>query len=184
MSNKPKLDPLKLIHQDHVNLTRILDLVEKEIDRARREEMPDLELLEDAMRYMVNYSDLMHHPMEDSMFALLTEKEPEVSERVDELRREHARLADLSGAFLEIVKAAQSGEFILRKEVVERGAEYVATLRAHMNTEEADLLKRARASLSEQDLEAIAEQYSGIRDPLLDESLREQYGNLYRSLFG
>lgn len=59
------------IHQDHVNVSKVLDLIEAEVGRARDEQAPDLELLEDAMRYMVNYSDLIHHPKEDSMFARL-----------------------------------------------------------------------------------------------------------------
>lgn len=176
-------NPVKRIHQDHVSISKILNLIEREIDRARDEKMPNLELLEDAMRYMVNYPDLVHHRMEDSMFARLARNEPEVSDQVEALRREHVTLGELGGAFLDIVKAAQSGEFIGRKEVIDRGTEYVKTLRTHMNTEEAGLLKRAEAALSEQDLSEIQEEYASIRDPLMEKSLQDQYSVLYRTLF-
>jgi hemerythrin-like domain-containing protein len=182
VSDMPNL--IEQIHQDHVSISKILDLVEKEVDRAYKERMPNLELLEDAMRYMVNYPDLIHHPKEDAMFARLVRNEPDVSGQVEALRQEHVALAELSAAFLEIVKAAQSGEFVQRKEVVKRGREYVETLRAHMNTEEAGLLKRARASLSDKDLEQIDSEYASVRDPLMEESLEKEYEALYRSLFG
>lgn len=176
-------NPVEQIHRDHVNIAKILDLIEKEVERVRREQMPDLDLLQEAMRYMTNYSDLVHHRMEDSMFARLVEKEPSTAREVEVLRQEHETLAELSAGFLEIVKAAQSGEFISRDEVVKRGAEYVAALRSHMDAEEVGLLKRAAASLSAEDLDEINAQYASTRDPLMEESLKEQYGALYRSLF-
>lgn len=171
------------IHVDHVNASRILDLIEIEVDRARNEEMPDLDLLEDAMRYMVNYSDLVHHPMEDSMFAKLVKNEPGAAGEVEVLRQEHETLARLSGEFLEIVKAAEHGDFVLREDVVRRGTEYVETLRSHMDAEEVGPLKRARASLTDQDLEEINAAYASARDPLMEDSLNKEYAALYRSLF-
>lgn len=171
------------IHQDHVNVSKVLDLIEAEVGRARDEQAPDLELLEDAMRYMVNYSDLIHHPKEDSMFARLVQKEPDVAAQVEVLRQEHQTLAALSDAFLEIVKAAETGEFVLRDEVVKRGTEYVDFLRSHMDAEEVGLLQRAGASLSDKDLEEIDARYASSRDPLMEESLNAEYAALYRSLF-
>ena len=170
------------IHQDHVNASKVLDLLEKEVERARAEQMPDLELLEDAMRYMINYSDLVHHPKEDAMFNKLVQKEPDVADEVKVLREEHETLARLSGEFLEIVKAAEYSEFVLRDEVIKRGSEYVETLRSHMDAEEVGLLKRARASLDAEDLEEIDTAYASARDPLMEDSLKEEYTALYRSL--
>lgn len=158
-------------------------MIEMEVDRARNEEMPDLDLLEDAMRYMVNYSDLVHHPMEDSMFAKLVKNEPSAADEVEVLRQEHETLARLSSEFLEIVKAAEHGDFVLREEVVRRGTEYVETLRSHMDAEEVGPLKRARASLTGQDLEEITAAYASARDPLMEDSLNKEYAALYRSLF-
>lgn len=171
------------IHQDHVNVSRILDLIEQEVDRARDEQMPDLDLLEDAMRYMINYSDLVHHPKEDAMFEKLLQKEPDVAEQVNVLREEHIELARLGSEFSEIVKAAEHGDFVLRADVIKRGTEYVDTLRSHMDAEEVGLLKRAHASLTTQDLEEIDAAYASARDPLMENSLREEYTALYRSLF-
>lgn len=170
------------IRQDHVNVSRVLDLIDKEIERARDEQMPDLELLEDAMRYMTNYSDLVHHPKEDAMFAKLLQNEPDVADQVAVLREEHQTLARLGSEFLEIVKAAEYGDFVRRQEVIDRGAEYVETLRSHMDAEEVGLLKRAHASLTVDDLEAIDAAYAATHDPLMVDSLKKEYTALYRSL--
>ncbi len=173
---------IEQIHQDHINVSKILDLIEKEIERASNEEMPNLELLQDAMRYMINYSDLVHHRKEDSMFTRLVRNDPAAAGAVDVLREEHQTLARLSIDFLEIVRDAESGEFILRDEVIKRGTEYVHTLRSHMDAEEVGLLKRAGASLTDADMEEIEAEYANARDPLMEESLQEQFGGLYRSL--
>lgn len=171
------------LHEDHVNVSKVLDLIEQEVERARNEEMPNLDLLEDAMRYMINYSDLIHHAKEDSVFDRLVEKEPDVAKQVEVLRGEHRTLAELSASFLEIVKAAESGDFVRRDDVIRRGTEYVEFLRSHMDAEEVNVLKRARTVLSEQDLKDIDAQYTARRDPLMEESLEKEYAALYRSLF-
>ncbi|MBS1269170.1 MAG: hypothetical protein MAG794_00114 [Gammaproteobacteria bacterium] len=171
------------IHQDHVSISKVLDLIEEEIRHARNEQNPELELLEDAMRYMINYADLIHHPTEDSMFTRLIQVDPEVADQVETLRQEHLKLAVLSTAFLDIVKAAESGEFVLRDEMVKRGTEYVDTLRSHMGAEEENLLRRAKASLTEKDLGRVDAEHSSAHDPLREESLKQEYARLYRSLF-
>ncbi|MFZ0486706.1 MAG: hypothetical protein WAL83_06885, partial [Arenicellales bacterium] len=56
------------------------------------------------------------------------------------------------------------------------------TLRSHMDAEEVGLLKRAGASLTDADMEEIEAEYANARDPLMEESLQEQFGGLYRSL--
>lgn len=171
------------LHEDHVNVSRILDLIETEVGRARDEEMPDLELLEDAMRYMINYSDLVHHPKEDAMFAKLARNEPGFAGEAEVLRQEHETLARLGGEFLDVVRAAEYGEFVLRKDIISRGSEYVEALRSHMDAEEVGFLKRARASLTSEDLEEIEAAYASGHDPLVTESLQVEYAALYRSLF-
>lgn len=170
------------MHQDHVNVSRILDLIETEVDCARNEDMPNVELLEDAMRYLINYADLVHHPKEDSMFAKLVQNEPDVAEQVDVLRQEHETLARLGSEFLEIVKAVEYSDFVLREEVIKRGVEYVETLRSHMDAEEVGPLKRARTSLTTEDLREIDAAYASARDPLMEDSLKVEYAALYRSL--
>ncbi len=171
------------LHEDHKNVSRILDLIEREVGRARDEETPDLDLLEEAMRYMTNYSDLVHHPKEDSMFAKLVQKEPVVADEVEVLRQEHETLGRLGSGFLDIIKAAEYGDFVLREDMIARGTEYVEALRSHMDAEEVGLLKRARASLTSEDLEEIDAAYSSAHDPLMEESLKVEYAALYRSLF-
>jgi hemerythrin-like domain-containing protein len=171
------------IHEDHVSIAKVLDLIEQQIDLARQEKMPDLELLEDAIHYMINYSDLVHHPKEDAMFEKLAQKEPGNADQVDVLRGEHQTLARLSGEFLEIVKAAEYGDFVLREDIITRGMEYVESQRSHMDAEEVGPLKLARAVLTDEDLAQIDAAYASAHDPLMTDSLKQEYAALYRSLF-
>ncbi|HSH44133.1 MAG TPA: hemerythrin domain-containing protein [Arenicellales bacterium] len=171
------------IHEDHESIAKVLDLIEQQIDVARQEETPDLELLEDAVHYMINYSDLVHHPKEDAMFEKLVEKEPGSAEQVKVLLSEHESLATMSGELLDIVKAAEYGDFVLREEVIRRGTEYVDAQRSHMDAEEVGPLKLARAVLTDADLAQIDAAYASQHDPLMTDSLKEEYAALHRSLF-
>lgn len=117
------------------------------------------------------------------MFAKLVQKEPDVTSEVEVLRQEHETLARLGGEFLEIIKAAEHGDFVLREDVIRRGSEYIETLRSHMDAEEVGLLKRARAALTSDDLATINAEYASVHDPLMEDSLNAEYAALYRSLF-
>ena len=56
----------------------MLDLLERETDRIRDGEKPDYELIHDIMRYMTVYSDAVHHPKEDRLYAELKSFRPDL----------------------------------------------------------------------------------------------------------
>jgi hemerythrin-like domain-containing protein len=58
-------DILDQIHYDHISMSKVLHLMEQEVFRIEADIDPDYNLLVDGMRYMVNYSDAVHHPKED-----------------------------------------------------------------------------------------------------------------------
>ena len=60
---------LMLWHADHVNFGRLLNLLEGQLQLLHDDGSPDYELMLDIMYYMTHYSDLLHHPKEDIVFA-------------------------------------------------------------------------------------------------------------------
>lgn len=173
------IDLISQIHQDHVNMARILKLIESEIDALVAEEPRDLEILDGALRYLINFADRIHHAKEDIMFARLKSVDPDTRELVEEIASEHQTIYEKGSEFHRLVQAAESGDFVLRKEIVEKGTDYLQTLFAHMRREEEDLLKRARESLSESDLAGAVDQGEGGGDPLFGERVHKEYKDLY-----
>ena len=80
------------IHQDHLHMARILKLIESEIDALIAEEPRDLEVLDDSLRYLINYADRIHHAKEDIIFQRLQEVDPNSSELIDNIFNEHQEL--------------------------------------------------------------------------------------------
>jgi len=160
-------------------MARILKLIDSEIDALVAEEPRDLDVLDDAMRYMINYVDKLHHPKEDIMFHRLQEVAPRTRDLVEEIFSEHQVIAKLGSEFHELVQAVEYGDFVLRKEIIARGRDYVRTLYAHMSKEEEHLLKTAKQVLSSEihaDLEIEAD---ALVDPLFATEVQQEFKALY-----
>jgi hemerythrin-like domain-containing protein len=167
------------IHQDHVNMARILKLIASEIDALVAEEPRDLEVLDDAMRYMINYADKLHHPKEDIMFHRLQAVAPQTRDLVEDIFSEHQTIAKLGSEFHELVQAVEYGDFVLREEIIAKGREYVRTLYAHMSKEEEHLLKTAKQMLSSENHADLDIEADELVDPLFAEEVREEFKALY-----
>ncbi len=170
---------IEQIHKDHVNLARLLILVDAEIDKARQNGMPDFLMLEHVMRYMINYLDQVHHNKEDAMFRRVVSLDPQAKSAVDDLTLEHEKLKSTGCELYDLVCAAQNSDFVRREDVISQGSDYVATLRAHMDKEEGDLLKRANRLLTEQDLREVDAEVESIHDPLFGDTVEKEYQSLY-----
>jgi len=170
------------IHRDHVNMARLLKLIESEIEALAAAEPRNLEVLDDTLRYMLNYADKIHHAKEDLMFRRLREVAPDTGDLVDDIIREHEELAEKGAIFYDLVQAAEYGDFVLREKIVASGTDYVRTLYAHMNTEEDKLLKRAREALSDADAIDLNLGSDMDEDPLFGREVLKEYQDLYNHI--
>jgi len=170
------------IHYDHISMSKVLNIMDNEVQKIMTEGDPDFDLLEEGMRYLVSYSDVVHHPKEDALFDLLSDSDSKVNELIQEITQQHQELARLGNNLFEDIKAAVAGEFILKNKISQDGKTYIKYLRHHMNLEEGQLLRKARKLLSEDDMKEVAKNYDSYRDPLSSESLESEYNQLYRSL--
>lgn len=167
------------IHRDHVNIARLLKLVESEIDALVAEEPRNLEVLDDTLRYMINFGDKIHHVKEDLIFRRLKEAAPDMAVLIDDILREHEVLAEKGARFYDLIQAVEYGDFVLRDKIVAAGKDYVGTLYAHMSREEEDILKRAGEVLSEQDAIDLGLDSDKDEDPLFGAEVLKEYQVLY-----
>lgn len=170
---------IEQLHQDHINMFRLLDAIEIELDRLTANEVPDLKVLEHSMRYMINYPDVTHHPREDALFERLRARDPATAPLVDEVIGEHQNLIRRGREFYEMICAAENFDVVERDAFITAGTEYVHLMRAHMNTEEGSLIKEAAAQLTADDLAAASAEVESKRDPLFGEWVDEEYQMLY-----
>ena len=86
------------LHQDHVNTSKLLVLLQKQMDAFDKGDETDFSLMQNIVDYMSEYTDSVHHPKEDLIYAALENRDPSCKNLVDELHNEHKQLSSLTKA--------------------------------------------------------------------------------------
>ena len=175
-------DLLSDLHEDHRNMSIMLDLLSQQIDHIRDGERPDYELIHDIMRYMTTYSDAVHHPKEDILYSAMRAEKPELAKGLEQVAPEHEEIAALGETLRNDVEAVASGAAITRERLVTDTAKYVRTLRRHMAWEEEDLFRRARDLIrGEADMFIDISNFDRL-DPVFGPEREHSFENLLRNI--
>jgi hemerythrin-like domain-containing protein len=128
------------LRKEHVNFKKLLSLFDAQLDFLYRGKSPDYQLMEDILYYMTQYTDLIHHPIEEVIFSLLAARDTSVVENVAALTKQHQMIGD-SGAFLykKIGNIINGNSGISKLQEIEMlGRLYSSTLRIHMDKSKPD----------------------------------------------
>ncbi len=175
-------DLVEQIRYDHISISRILLIMEREIYRIDSEVDPNYGLLTDCMRYMVEYTDFVHHPKEDAVMRCISKKTTGFKKITDEIKLQHESIGKLSNDFYELVKKAELEEFVEKKQISEMGLRYIYLQRKHIDLEEGSFLRDVRKLLLNDDYIRINRQYENYRDPQLSDNFETEYSSLYNAL--
>jgi hemerythrin-like domain-containing protein len=175
-------DLLKDLREDHRNMSIMLDLLSQQIDHIGAGERPDYELIHDIMRYMTVYSDAVHHPKEDVLYAAMRAQQPELAEGLDRVGPEHRDIAEAGEALRNDVEAVASGAAVTRECLINDATAYVRTLRKHIAWEEEDLFRRASdLTRDEKDMFIDISNFDRL-DPVFGPEREHSFGNLLRNI--
>ena len=167
------------LRADHVNVTRLLNLLERQLEAVHEGTKSDFELMRDMMVYMTRYPDRHHHPKEDLIFRRLRERDASTRLLVETLLEEHKALAEKGAKFLDTLQHVADGAMIRREVLEAQGRDYVAFLRFHHDREEGEVFSLAERLLSDDDWAEIDRALEHRDDPLfgkiIDEDLRALY---------
>lgn len=171
---------LEKLHRDHMNLTRLLDLMSNELDALCAGHESDFDLKIEMLDYIEHYAEQVHHPTEDQINRVAFRKKS-MKERValyERISREHGELLGLARTFRKSLEGAVQGEVLLREEVETRGREFIALQRQHLDLEEREVFPLIEAVLSDKDWQKLEEEITHMDDPVFH---RQDY-NRFRSL--
>jgi hemerythrin-like domain-containing protein len=169
---------LMLWHADHLKFGQLLNLLESQLQRVHDGGSPDYELMLDIMYYMTHYSDVLHHPKEDLVFAVVKARAPDFGDIVDDLTRQHAQLRDMGGTLVRTLDDVVNGSMVPRERLEAAARVYVSALRAHMRTEENEVLPAAERLLSATDWTDIDAAIAKFDDPLFGSEAHDRYARL------
>ncbi|HTS23215.1 MAG TPA: hemerythrin domain-containing protein [Casimicrobiaceae bacterium] len=177
-------DTLTLWHVEHVNFGRLLDLLERQLASFERGDSPDYELMLEIMYYMTHYSDVLHHPKEDLVFARIRERDANACATIDRLSGEHATLKRAGQELVQELDGVLDGSIMSRKRIDAAGRAYLAMLREHMRVEETEILPLAARLLGPSDWASIDAAIRQFHDPLFGTRTERRYAGLARHIRG
>lgn len=167
------------LHRDHRNMAKILAILEAQLELLRAGETADLDLMQRALDYSLDYPDLCHHPKEDLIFDRLARRDSTAQPLVDRLLTEHREIAQATRRFADAVHAVAQDFQVPRDRLVAVGEAFVALSRRHIQQEEAELFPRAERMLSEADWAEIDAAAVRKPDPVFGGSVEDHYLSLH-----
>jgi hemerythrin-like domain-containing protein len=171
------------LHQDHINISRVLDLLEQQLARMKADERPDYFLMSKVVEYIQEYPDTFHHPQEDAIFTVYLESHEKGQDELESLRREHEELSKLTTDLREAVDCMFHGGVVCRDDFVWQVEDYIQRQRAHMDREESEVFPMLEKTLTAADWARVEEIMPNQADPVFGSSLKSQYDTLYRRIF-
>jgi hemerythrin-like domain-containing protein len=154
------------IRSEHHNMTRLLDILDHQINLFERAIQPDYDLIKEIIDYFLTFPDLYHHPKEDLIFRRIKKRAPEIAENLFDLEQEHGRVSERLHAFTRAVVNVMLEVEVPRDQFVAVAREFIEGERKHMSEEEGHFFKLAEETLDETDWDAIDRAIEQFTDPL------------------
>jgi hemerythrin-like domain-containing protein len=169
---------LMLWHADHTNFGRLLAMLERELETVGGNGTPDYQLMLDILYYIEHYSDALHHPKEDLVFARVGERNADVRELVAALSRQHVDLREMNETLQRELEDVVNGSIVSREHITALGQAYIGAFREHMRTEESRILPLADLVLTGRDWDEVDTTMANFDDPLFGHHVQERYAAL------
>jgi hemerythrin-like domain-containing protein len=175
-------DILDAIHEDHANMVKMLNALERQLAVFDAGETPDYDIVRGVVDYCLDYPDLYHHPKEDLVFERLKVRDPAAAAEIGDLPGQHAELAVRTRRLQEAVAAVLGDLEVPRGRLDETLREFLDAYRQHMNEEERAFLPAARRVLSAEDLAEIQDRLDHPADPLFGAPSEERFAALRQDI--
>jgi len=171
-------DAIAVWHAEHVDYSRLLDVLEEQVAAFQAERSPDYRLMLDVVSYLRHFPDRFHHPREDAAFARLVEHDPRLELPINRLLQEHRVIAEAGEELLKRLNEVVDGALIAREALEAAAAVYLVYYRHHLAAEEREILPRAAKMLTPDDWRIVAGAVSSTPDPLFGSGFEERYREL------
>lgn len=169
---------IRLLRQDHANLAKLLEALERQLAKFDTAGKPDYEIIEAILDYCRTYPDLHHHPREDLVFRKLQERNPGAAAAVGDQEAEHAIIDRLTARFAEAVRNVLNDLEVSREAFDHAARAFIDNYWRHMTMEERVFFPRALEELTDGDWQEIEAALVKREDPLFSKQVEERYEEL------
>ncbi len=166
---------IERLSQEHRNISKLLGILEREVEIFDAGEQPDYEVIRSILSYFEVYTEIYHHPQEDLVFAKLAIRDPATAKRIGNLALEHRKGSDRLRKVSEAIDLVLRDEEVLRKSVDTVVREFIAHERQHMAREDREFFPAAVKALKPQDWDDIAAAVDSRRDPVFSDATEDRF---------
>lgn len=170
------------LHQDHINLSRLLEILERKIERLRAGSHPDFSLMSEVVSYVGSYADQHHHPREDKVYAFFQGRDADLDDAFARCEEEHKTLKKLSTRLDESIEAILNDAVMPMDQFTDQLEAFVQAEKRHLDFEERSIFPQLQNMATSADWQQLAEQLPQSDDPLFGEKQANEYRSLYKAL--
>ncbi|GGB95460.1 hemerythrin [Marinobacterium zhoushanense] len=174
---------MKELHQEHRNLKRLLEMLERKVERFRAGTHPNFQLMSDVVSYVGGYADTQHHPREDRMLAYFQGRDTELDNMMKACEDEHAELKQLSTHLNDSIDGVLHDAAVVPLDsLIDALAEFVQRESEHLDFEESKLFPKIEAIAGDKDWTTLEQELPSPTDPLFGLKQSDEYRDLYQAL--
>ncbi|MBA4502074.1 hemerythrin domain-containing protein [Marinobacterium marinum] len=173
---------LSELHQDHLNLSRLLEMLDRKVECLRDGQHPDFSLMSEVVGYVGRYADLHHHPREDQMYDFFAGRNPTLDQAVTRCLEQHVELKHLSTHLEESIDGILNDVVMPMDRFTDQLDEFVQAEKRHLDFEEQSIFPLLRDIATETDWQQLQDQLPQSDDPLFGTRQADEYRSLYRAL--
>ncbi len=166
------------IRKEHRTMSRLLDLLETQIDLFEKTEQPDYDLMKEIIDYFLTFPDLYHHPKEDLIYRRLKKRAPDQVSEFGDLEEQHENVSDRLHTFTRAVVHVMLEAEMPRDKFVAMARDFITGERKHMEAEENVFFPAALRALNDEDWAEIDRKVSAFSDPLGGENIKARFSAL------
>lgn len=168
------------LHQDHINLAKLLKLLEQQVETLAAGDDADLIMMSDIADYIRRYADHVHHPKEDEIYRVFQARSAESGGVVSALMVEHQHLPNVTLDFQRLLDGLINDSLILtRQELQDKITAFIEAQNAHLNTEEANLFPLINSTMQDADWAQVEQSMEEHVDPLFGSHILDRYRDLH-----
>lgn len=169
---------LATLRDEHRYFQSLIDIGREQLELLEKDGKPDLDILQDVLRYLAEYPEDSHHPREDLMFERVLKLHSPSSSQIDKLVEGHVYIHDMSNKLYVMAMRANNGENIRRKVFARDLRCFFDGYEKHMHEEDEIVFVRALAVLDDADWADLDARLEDIDDPLFGTRVRRRYRRL------
>ena len=167
------------LNAEHRHIASLLDALGRQSDRLLPGRDPDLAMVRDIVGYLNDFPDEYHHPREDLLFGILSQRDAASREIIARLQEGHREIYRRSRELLDLLDVrAAPGDDAGQRRLKYLCDRYIGFYRDHINLEEGQVFPRATQKLRRDDWAAVNAGSRQVDDPLFGERVRKEYRRL------